>query len=106
MSVLTPPRIYPFSLWPWPGPESAPSESKDAKRQPKGPQRDPKDTQKPPKGSQRKAKGTPKEPKGAKVTPKEVKDAQGKSEGPDLYFKLPINRPSSRYYILTHRYAP
>ena len=94
MSVLTPPRIYPFSLWPWPGPESAPSDSKDAQREPKGPQRDPKDTQKPSEGSQRKAKGTR---KGAKVAPKEVKNAQGKSEGPDLYFKLPINRPSGRY---------
>ena len=100
-------------------------EPKGVQGHPKGSQREPKGTPKGakgsprpsqrakgsprhPKGSQKEPKGTQREPEGAQSHPKgsqrHPKDIQGKSKGQDLYFKLPINRPSGRYVIYIHIY--
>ncbi len=83
LSVLTLPRIYPVSLWPWPGPESAPrrpnrlkGRPKGAKGSPKGPQRLPKGTQREPKEAQGHPKGSQREPKSHRRKSKTPKGSQ------------------------------
>ena len=91
-------------------PQDAPKRTKgtpkDGQMGPKGTQKGAKGSQRAPKGSQRAPTGSQKErkgtQKGARGSPK---SAPRKPKGQDLYFKLPINRPSGRYVINIHLIA-
>ncbi len=134
LSVLTPLQTKGSQRAPQRDPQGVQGHPKGAKgtqREPRAPQRKPNGTPKGAKPARKGAKGSPrahqneprapiKEPKEAQGHPKGAKEVpkspqrkpkahqrhsrEGKPKGRDLYFKLPINRPSGRYVIVKCMY--